>query len=43
LEEDLKILILEDAPFDAELINRELKRSGMNFSSIRVEEEEEDN
>jgi DNA-binding response OmpR family regulator len=42
LEEDLKILILEDAPFDAELINRELKRSGMNFSSIRVEEEEED-
>ena len=41
MEEDLKILILEDVPFDAELINRELKRSGMNFSSIRVEEEED--
>lgn len=40
MEEDLKILILEDVPFDAELINRELKRSGMNFSSIRVEEED---
>ena len=41
LEEDLKILILEDVPFDAELINRELKRSGMKFSSIRVEEEKD--
>jgi two-component sensor histidine kinase/CheY-like chemotaxis protein len=41
LEEDLKILILEDVPFDAELINRELERSGMKFSSIRVEEEED--
>ena len=33
MEEDLKILILEDVPFDAELINRELERSGMKFSS----------
>ena len=41
MEEDLKILILEDVPFDAELINRELERSGMKFSSIRVEEEED--
>jgi PAS domain S-box-containing protein len=39
--EDLKILILEDVPFDAELINRELEKSGMKFSSIRVEEEED--
>jgi PAS domain S-box-containing protein len=39
--ENLKILILEDVPFDAELINRELERSGMKFSSIRVEEEED--
>ncbi len=41
MDEDLKILILEDVPFDAELINRELQRSGMKFTSIRVEEEEE--
>ncbi len=39
--EDLKILILEDVPFDAELINRELERSGMKFSFRRVEEERE--
>ena len=37
--ECLKILILEDVPFDAELINRELTKSGMKFSSRRVEEE----
>jgi two-component system response regulator len=41
MEEDLKILILEDVPFDAELINRELERSGMKFISRRVEEEED--
>ncbi len=40
MEEDLKILILEDVPFDAELIYRELERSGMKFISRRVEEEE---
>ncbi len=39
--EYLKILILEDVPFDAELINRELTKSGMKFSSRRVEEEME--
>ncbi len=39
--EDLNILILEDVPFDAELINRELEKSGMKFSSRRVEEEYE--
>ncbi len=41
MAEDLKILILEDVPFDSELINRELKKSGMNFTSRRVEEEED--
>jgi PAS domain S-box-containing protein len=41
MEEDLKILILEDVPFDAELINRELIKSGMKFSTRRVEEEPE--
>jgi two-component system response regulator len=39
--EYLKILILEDVPFDAELINRELTKSGIKFSSRRVEEEPE--
>lgn len=34
-------MILEDVPFDAELINRELERSGMKFISRRVEEEED--
>ncbi len=34
MEEDLKILILEDVPFDAELINGELEKSGMKFTSI---------
>ena len=41
MDEDLKILILEDVPFDSELINRELERSGMKFKSRRVEEEED--
>lgn len=41
MEENLKILILEDVPFDAELINRELEKSGMKFISRRVEEEED--
>ena len=41
MEESLKILIVEDVPFDAELINRELEKSGINFNSIRVEEENE--
>lgn len=41
MENNLRILVLEDVPFDAELINRELEKSGMKFSSRRVEEEEE--
>ena len=40
-EKIFRILILEDVPFDAELINRELQRSGMKFSSRRVEEEKD--
>ena len=41
MDEEIKILIIEDVPFDAELIDRELLRSGMNFTSRRVEEEHE--
>lgn len=41
MDELIKILIIEDVPFDAELIDRELQRSGMNFISRRVEEEHE--
>lgn len=41
MADNLRILVLEDVPFDAELINRELEKSGMKFSSRRVEEEEE--
>jgi two-component system sensor kinase len=35
----IKILILEDVPLDAELMERELSRSGIDFSSTRVETE----
>ncbi len=31
MEETLKILIIEDVPFDAELINRELEKSELNL------------
>jgi len=41
MDETLKILIIEDVPFDAELIDRELQKSGMKFISRRVEEEHE--
>lgn len=41
MDETIRILIIEDVPFDAELIDRELKKSGMNFISRRVEEEHE--
>ena len=37
--EDLKILILEDNPSDAELIEYELRQAGLVFSSLRVEDE----
>lgn len=36
---ELKILILEDVEFDAELIQREMHREGLNFTSRRVETE----
>ncbi|MGZ7094995.1 MAG: sensor histidine kinase [Methanobacterium sp.] len=37
--EELKILILEDAQYDAELIEYEMRREGINFLSLRVETE----
>ena len=38
---ELKILILEDVQFDAELMEYELRREGLKFSSERVETEED--
>jgi len=38
---NLKILILEDVEFDAELIVHEMRREGIDFISMRVETEEE--
>lgn len=40
-ENSLRILFLEDIEADKELAVHELKRSGLNFSSIRVETKEE--
>jgi Signal transduction histidine kinase len=40
MREELKILILEDVAFDAELIEYELRREGVEFVSKRVETEE---
>lgn len=37
--EHIRILSLEDSPFDAELIERELRRAKMQFSMTRVENE----
>lgn len=37
---ELKILIVEDSEIDAELIERELKKSGFNLYSERVETRE---
>lgn len=34
----LKILFIEDSPDDAELLSRELKRAGLQFTSHRVDE-----
>ena len=39
--ESIKILILEDVQFDAELIEYELRHENLNFSSVRVETEAE--
>jgi len=37
----LKILILEDFPPDVELIKRELKKSGFNFTVVRVDNQKD--
>lgn len=39
--DSIKILILEDSPSDAELIQRELKKSGLIFSSEIVQTQDE--
>lgn len=41
MSDKIKILILEDNPNDAKLLQRELKKSGLNFSSEVVETREE--
>ncbi len=41
MEEEIKVLILEDVPLDAELIERELRKEGFDFVSHRVEREDE--
>ena len=41
MEEEIKVLILEDVPLDAELIERELRKEGFDFISHRVEREDE--
>lgn len=40
MDKKLRILILEDVPADAELMERELCKGGMNFSSERVDTKE---
>lgn len=40
MDEPLKILILEDVEFDAELMEREMHREGVEFTSRRVETKE---
>ena len=37
MEEELKILMLEDVQYDAELVKYELRREGIKFLSVRVE------
>jgi two-component sensor histidine kinase/CheY-like chemotaxis protein len=37
MEEELKVLILEDVQFDAELMEHEMRREGLKFLSRRVE------
>lgn len=41
MDKELKILMLEDVPTDAELAARELRRAGIRFVSKRVETEQE--
>ena len=37
MEKELRILILEDVPADAELMERELRKGGIIFSSKKVD------
>ncbi len=39
MEKQLRILIVEDVPEDAELIQRELRVAGLVFEAARVDEE----
>ncbi|NYB50991.1 MAG: PAS domain S-box protein [Methanobacteriaceae archaeon] len=41
MAEEIRVLILEDVPLDAELIETQLKREGLKFKSKMVEKEEE--
>lgn len=41
MEQTLRILILEDVPTDAELIERELRRAGIKFAAQRVDTRED--
>lgn len=41
MEEIIRVLILEDVPLDAELISRELKREGFDFTTHIVEQKED--
>ncbi|GMU91819.1 MAG: hypothetical protein AMXMBFR4_08770 [Candidatus Hydrogenedentota bacterium] len=41
MEGELRILLVEDVPTDAELISRELERAGFSFTMTRVEDREE--
>ncbi|MDG3546849.1 PAS domain S-box protein [Methanobacterium formicicum] len=41
MAEEIRVLILEDVPLDAELIETQLKREGLQFTSRIVEKEED--
>lgn len=41
MNEELKVLILEDVEFDAELMEYEMRREGLKFTSQRVETEKD--
>lgn len=41
MEKGLRILIVEDLPSDAELAERELRKDGIHFTSIRVDTKDE--
>ena len=41
MERSIKILLIEDVPYDAELIVRELEKAQINLSSVRVDTQAE--